>query len=525
MGIFSYLIENWQNVLSLTLTHIQLTIFSVAIAILIGVPLGILISYVRPLSKPVLGFSSVVQAIPSLALLGFLIPALGIGATPAIVMVVLYSLLPIIKNTATGLSNIDQDLVEAGTGIGLTKFQILYKVKIPLALPVIMAGVRISAVGAVGLVTIAAFVGAGGLGSLVYAGITTIDNAQILAGAIPACLLALGMDFIFSQVEKSVSPISLRSDIKSLDKEKIKKIRKNQKIGLSVSSAILVIIILISIVPSFGSSQKTITVGSKDFTEQRILANIYADLIEENTDLKVDRKLGLGGTQIVFTAVESGSVDFYVEYTGTIYSSLLKQTDKRTPDETYDYVKQQLNDDYNLSVLDPIGFNNTYTLAVEPELAEKYNLKTFSDLAAVSDQLRIAPTIEIMNRPDGLENLLTTYNMKFQKTTPMNSTLRYTAIDTGESDVIDAFSTDGLLKKFELVVLEDDKDYFPPYYAVPIVRPELFVEYPELEGVFDQLVGKIDDDTMRELNYKAEVENQKPEKVAHDFLVEQGLVK
>lgn len=525
MGIFSYLIENWQEVLSLTLTHIQLTIFSVAIAILIGVPLGILISYIRPLSKPVLGFSSVVQAIPSLALLGFLIPVLGIGATPAIVMVVLYSLLPIIKNTATGLSNIDQDLVEAGTGIGLTKFQILYKVKIPLALPVIMAGVRISAVGAVGLVTIAAFVGAGGLGYLVYAGITAIDNAQILAGAIPACLLALGMDFIFSQVEKSVSPISLRTDIKSLDKTKIKKIRKNQKIGLSVSSAVLAIIIIISLVPSFGSSKRTIVVGSKDFSEQLIIANIYADLIEENTDIKVDRKLNLGGTQIVFNAIESGSVDFYVEYTGTIYSSMLKQTDTRTPDETYTYVKQHLKDDYNLDVLDPIGFNNTYTLAVTPALAEQYNLTTFSDLAAVSDQLRITPTIEIMNRPDGLKNLMTTYNMNFKDTKPMNGTLRYTAIDTGESDVIDAFSTDGLLNDFGLVVLEDDKNYFPPYYAVPIIRPDTLAEYPELQAVFDELTGIITDETMRELNYKVDVEKQKPEKVAHDFLVEQGLVK
>lgn len=524
MGFFTYVQNNWQEIISLTLTHIQLTIFSVAIAILIGVPLGILISYIRPLSKPVLGISSVVQAIPSLALLGFLIPVLGIGSTPSIVMVVLYSLLPIIKNTATGLSNIDADLIEAGTGIGLTKFQILYKVKIPLSLPIIMAGVRISAVTAVGLVTIAAYIGAGGLGYLVYAGIRTVNNAQILAGAIPACLLALGMDFIFAQVEKSVSPISMRSDIKSLDKEKIISIRRKQKIGLSISSIVLILVILASIIPSLGGGSKTIVIGGKDFTEQNIIANIYAELIEDRTDINVTKKLDLGGTQVIFSAVESGDVDFYVDYTGTIYASMLQQTESKTPDETYDFVKNKLETDYNLTAMDPIGFNNTYTLAVRQETAEKYNLKTYSDLAEVSNELIITPTIEIMNRPDGLPNLLTLYNMNFKETSAMEGSLRYTAIENGQSDVIDAFSTDGLLIQFDLFVLEDDKNYFPPYYAFPIIRPDTLEEYPELEEVINLLNGRIDDDKMRELNYYVDVEKQNPQDVAHNFLVEEGLV-
>ena len=186
MDFINYMIENKDQSLSLFLEHIELTVLAVAFAILIGVPIGIFISYVKKLNKPVLGIASVVQAIPSMALLGFMIPFLGIGTVPAIVVVILYSLLPIIKNTYTGISGISDTMIEAATGIGLTKGQILFKIQIPQALPVIMAGIRISAVSAVGLMTMAAFIGGGGLGYLIFSGIRTVNNYQILAGAIPA---------------------------------------------------------------------------------------------------------------------------------------------------------------------------------------------------------------------------------------------------------------------------------------------------------------------------------------------------
>lgn len=210
MKTLSYMIENSSLVLSSLLAHIQITLFSICLAILIGVPLGILISYIRPLKKPVIGVANVVQAVPSIALLGFLIPMLGIGEKPAIFMVVIYSLLPIIKNTTTALSSINEETIQAAKGIGMTKFQVLRKVKLPLSLPVIMAGVRISAVTSVGLVTIAAIIGAGGLGYLIYSGIRTVTPEQILAGAIPACLLALFVDFLASLVERMVTPVCFR---------------------------------------------------------------------------------------------------------------------------------------------------------------------------------------------------------------------------------------------------------------------------------------------------------------------------
>lgn len=190
--------------------HIQLTLIAVLIAILVGIPLGILITQFKKVSGPVIGFANLIQAIPSLALLGFLIPFVGIAEKPAIIMVVLYSLLPIIKNTHTSLINIDKDLIEAAKGMGMTKRQILFKVQLPLATPVIMAGIRISAVLAVGLMTIAAFIGAGGLGDLVFRGVQTTNNNMIIWGAFPACILALLMDFLLGLVEKLTVPKGIR---------------------------------------------------------------------------------------------------------------------------------------------------------------------------------------------------------------------------------------------------------------------------------------------------------------------------
>ena len=245
MSFFTYVMNNYDQILSLLVEHIKLTSIAVLFAIIIGVPIGIIISYVKKLNKPVLGVASVIQAIPSMALLGFAIPFLGIGTLPAIVMVVLYSLLPIIKNTYTGINSIDSAMLEAATGIGLTRWQVLYKVQIPLALPVIMAGIRISVVTAVGLMTMAAFIGGGGLGFLVFSGIRTVNNNQILAGAIPACLLALFVDYIVGLIEKLVTPISLQKT-SDFNKKMLMKKRRHQKWILLVTALILGILFLVT---------------------------------------------------------------------------------------------------------------------------------------------------------------------------------------------------------------------------------------------------------------------------------------
>lgn len=281
MNFLTYVMENSEQILALLIEHVNLTILSVSLAILIGVPLGILISHFSKVNKPIMILANVIQAVPSMALLGFLIPFLGIGVIPSVFMVVLYSLLPIIKNTFTSISGINPQVIEAAEGIGMTKFQILFKVQIPMALPVIMAGVRISAVTAVGLMTMAAFIGAGGLGYLVFSGIRTANNFQILAGAIPACLLALFIDLLASIIEKAVVPEGI-----NLKNKSSKKGRLLQK-GVMATVLILTLYTFINAgISKFTTNDKTIVVASKDYTEQEIIGNILADLIEEKTNYK-----------------------------------------------------------------------------------------------------------------------------------------------------------------------------------------------------------------------------------------------
>lgn len=522
-GFLSYLFQNKEQILTLLLEHIKLTSVSVGLAILIGMPLGIGISYIKKMNKPVLGIASVIQAIPSMALLGFAIPFLGIGETPAIVMVVLYSLLPIIKNTTTGIDNINKEMIEAARGIGLTKFQVLIKVQLPLALPMIMSGIRISSVTAVGLMTMAAFIGGGGLGYLVFSGIRTVNNYQILGGAIPACLLALIVDGLFGIIEKLVTPISIQK-VNGNSKISATKKRKIQKSILIVSASLLAIILGFNGFSRIATNKNSIVIGSKDFTEQEILSNMIAELIENKTDISVERKLSLGGTQVAFSALKNGDIDMYVDYSGTAYGDTLKYPAISNVEEVYNTVRKDFKEKYNIDVLKQMGFNNTYALAVRKDTAEKYNLKSISDLAEVGDKLIAATSLEFLNREDGIKGLVKAYNFNFKDSIGIDGSPKYTALMNNESDVVDAFSTDGLLKKFDLVVLEDDKQFFPPYYAIPLVREEAAKKYPEIVPLIEALGDKLNDDIMSELNYKVDELKEDPEKVAIDFLKENGLI-
>lgn len=513
---FNYLSSSYEQILNLLGQHIYLSVISVLIAVIIGIPLGILISREPKLSKPIIGTTNVIQAVPSLALLGFLIPFIGIGSAPAIVMVILYSLLPIVKNTYTGLTNIDPDILEAAKGIGLTKSQTMKKVQLPLAFPMIMAGIRISAVTAVGLMTIAAFVGAGGLGYLVFSGVQTVDNYMILAGAIPACILALLIDFIVGKLETSFSYTNKQ-------KSSSKASRKIKRLAIGFASIIIVAGGAFTVYSKVNAEEK-IVIGSKNYSEQLILGNMLADLVESKTDLEVERKLNLGGTQVAFGAINSGDIDMYVEYTGTGLVNILKQPAQSDSDKVYDYVKKEFKEKYGIDMFKPLGFNNTYALAVRQDTAEQFNLNTVSDLAKISDGLIMGPTIEFSNREDGLTGLEKAYNMKFKDVQSVDGGLRYTALDNHKSDVIDAFSTDGLIEEFGLKVLEDDKKFFPPYYAVPIVKEETLEKHPELKEALNSLAGKLTDDKMRNLNYKVDSMKESPAKVAKEFLQEEGLI-
>ncbi|MBW9155636.1 ABC transporter permease/substrate-binding protein [Clostridium tagluense] len=512
-SFINFIIERKTEISDLLMQHVQLTVFSILMSIIIAIPLAILIVRFRKLSGPVIGFTNIVQSIPSLALLGFLIPVVGIGSTPAVIMVVMYSLLPIVKNTYTGLTNISPALIEASDGMGLTQTQVLLKVRFPLAMPIIMSGIRVSSVTAVGLMTIAAFIGAGGLGYLVYSGVSTVNNNMILAGAIPACLLAILLDFILGKVENVVVPEGIRTTSKA---GKTNSLFKNKKFRIG-AMALVVILIVGSLVSSLNKSKNTIVVGSKNYNEQIILGNMVASLIEHKTKYKVERKFNLGGTAVIFNAMKSKNLDCYVEYTGTGLITILKKPSISDPAKTYNVVKEDFAKNYGIELMKPIGFNNAYIMAVNKSLAKKNNLKTVSDLAKISPTLNAGFTMEFTNRSDGYPGLQKKYNLNFKNVKGIDGGLRYTALDKNETQVLDANSTDGLLQKFDLALLKDDKNFFPPYNPVPIVRSESLKKFPELKGVLLQLEGKVTDEDMQKLNLKAD-NGEDPKKVAEDFL-------
>ena len=393
-----------------------------------------------------------------------------------------------------------------------------------MALPVIMAGVRISAVTAVGLMTMAAFIGAGGLGYLVFSGIRTVNNLQILAGAIPACLLALLVDFLMGMVEKLVTPISLQKNF-GKSKEALRKSRKRQKVTLGITAALILVLLGNSVLAGLNKEERTLVIGSKDFTEQLILCELYADVIEHETDITVERKENLGGSQVCFEAMKKGEIDMYVDYTGTIYVNLLNRPAKADMEAVYQECKEEMKSQYDIQLLQQANFNNTYTLAVSQETAKKYGLNTIEDLKSCDSKLVIGTTLEFQNRQDdGLPGLIDKYGFDFKDTVGIDGSPRFTALLNQEVDVVDAFATDGLLKKYGLKVLEDQDGYFPPYYAVPMITQEALDLYPEVEAVINNLSTYLTDEVMQNLNYQVDEEGKDPADVAKEFLQEQGLI-
>lgn len=520
MTFWEFIAHNYRQIFFLLGVHIQLTVISVGLAVLIGVPLGIMITHYKRLDRPVLGTANLVQAIPSMALLGFAVPFLGIGAIPAVAVVILYSLLPIIKNTYTGIENINPQMVEAARGIGLTNFQVLWRVQIPLALPVIMAGVRISAVTAVGLMTIAAFIGAGGLGFLVFSGIRTVNNNQILAGAIPACVLALSVDFLIGKIEKLATPKGMQLSTASAQKKK-----GHSKLILGVAGAAVCALFLVTYMTKPAQQAKVLTVAGKDYTEQLILVHLVADIIEDRTDISVNRKPNLGGTQVCFSALKGGDIDLYVEYSGTAYGDTLAYPPISDVQQVYETVKKDFKNKFNIESLRQMNYNNTYTLALLPETVEKYKLKTFSDLVTTAKDLRIGASLEFLNREDGILGLQKKYGFTFGQAVGLEGSQRYIAIMNKNVEVVDAYSTDGLLKKFTLITLVDDKHFFPPYYAMPIARAEVVEKYPEIVPVLEELGLHLDEQTMIDLNYQVDELQKQPPEVAREFLLEKGLIR
>ena len=287
----------------------------------------------------------------------------------------------------------------------------------------------------------------------------------------------------------------------------------------------IALVFLLSIALTGCSGGDKIVIGSKDFSENILLGEIFSQLIEAKTDIKVERKLNLGGTFVCFEAIKNGQIDIYPEYTGTGLTAQLKMDVIGEPDEAYRVVAEEFNKQFDIKWLSPLGFNNTYTLAVNDKVYQQYGVETFSDLAKISENLVFGAEHEFFDRQDGYEGLVEKYSLKFRgEPKKMNVSLKYQAIGNGDMDVTDAFATDGAIKQYNLKVLTDDLGFFPPYYAAPIIRNATLERYPELEDVLNTLANTIDDATMTELNYKVDVEGKNVATVAKEFLNERGLL-
>lgn len=272
------------------------------------------------------------------------------------------------------------------------------------------------------------------------------------------------------------------------------------------------------------SNSGTIRIGHKNFTEQRILGQMFAALIEEKTGRKTDVK-EFGGTNIAFEALKSGEIDIYPDYTGTAYGAILGLNELNNPDEIYDYVVKVYKDEFNVIWGSQLGFNNTYTFAVLPEIAEKYNLKTISDLKKVAPELKFISTTEFLERSDGLPGVKEAYGgFEFAKELSMDPGIRYAAISEKQGDLMDAFSTDGKLLEYNLVVLEDDKGFFPPYYVAPLFNGDFYENNSDVYDALEQLKDIISDEDMMKMNYEVDTNGINEREVAEDYLKEKGLI-
>lgn len=502
-NLLSTLNDRKGEVFTTIVEHIQISFIALLIAILIAVPLGIALTKTKRLSEVIMNLAAILQTIPSLALLGLMIPIFGIGRLPAIIALVVYALLPILRNTYTGIKEVDPSLIEAAKGIGMKPVRRLTRVELPIAMPVMMAGIRTAMVLIIGTATLAALIGAGGLGDLILLGIDRNNASLILIGAIPAALLAIMFDLILRYMEKL----------------------SYKKLLITVGVMILIILLVI-VVPLFGKKGDTITLAGKLGSEPSIITNMYKILIEDETDNTVDVKDGMGKTSFLFNALKSDDIDGYLEFTGTVLGELTKE-DLKSKKETavYQQAKQSLEKKYDMTMLEPMKYNNTYALAVKKDFAKENNIKTIGDLQKVEDKLKPGFTMEFNDRPDGYKAVSKAYGLDLSNIKKMEPKLRYTAVEKGDINLIDAYSTDAELKQYDMVVLKDDKHVFPPYQGAPMFKEKFLKEHPEIKKPLNKLKGKISDEEMQEMNYKVTVKNEDPYKVAKHYLEQEGLVK
>lgn len=477
----------------------------VGLALIIGIPVGVILTRFERLANPSLSCLAVIQTVPSLALLGLLIPLMGIGRPPSLVATVLYSLLPIVMNTYVGIVQVSEAVKDAARGLGMTPGQILRRIELPLALPVILAGVRTGVVYAIGVITICALAGAGGLGEYITRGLARGDNGLILLGAVPILLLTLIAFW-------SIGGIAVLA-------------KRNISLGLAVATLLSLGLAGYAVVESLPKKRADLVIGSKNFTENIVLAEIMRQMIEAHTGLEVEARYGLS-SNLAYKALLAKSTDLYPEYTGTLLTAVdaLNLPVPKDRSRITELVRKEMEKKFDLLLLEPFGLNNTHAMCVPGQLAKDYQLRTIGDLRK-TPSLRAAFASEFLDRPDGWPNLAKTYGLELSEPPKMvEPELMYVAMREGQADLCSGFSTDWQIRDYGLVVLQDDLHYFPSYHAAPLARKEVLTRHPILKDVLGRLAGTIDDETMRSLNAEVAVKKRSEVEVAREFLLDKRLI-
>jgi osmoprotectant transport system permease protein len=485
--------------------HVRLTLAALAAGVLLAVPAGLLVSRTRSLEAPALALASVIQTVPALALLAVMVPLLsslglpGIGTLPAFLALVLYSLLPILRNTVTGLHGLDPAILEAARGLGMTSRQRLVHVELPLALPVIVAGVRTATVWTVGMATLSTPVGAPSLGNYIFGGLQTRNTAAVLTGCLAAACLALALDGLVRTAALGLS--ARRPGL------------------LAAASFSLLALAVWAWTPATRHEQasRAIVVGAKTFTEQYILAEVLAGTVREKTG-RPARVLPSLGSTVAFDALRRDEIDLYVDYTGTLWATVMgRKGSGGSRAQVGEETRRWLLENAGVTVAASLGFENAYCFAVRRQAADRLGLRTLGDLAGQARELSLASDYEFFAREEW-RAVGAAYGLEFREKRTMDPSLLYEALAAGQVDVITAYSSDGRIGALGLVVLEDERHAIPPYDAVVLASPRLARDAPDVLVAVHGLEGAIDVVSMRALNLRVDEEHGSPADVAAAFL-------
>lgn len=496
--------------------HLFIVLAASILSICIGLPLGIL-SYVFPKArKAIMWVVDLLQTIPALALLGIIMVFAGAGKVTVITGITLYSLLPIVRNTCLGLQEVDPGVKEAARGMGMSKPYRVLRVEFPLALPTVFTGIRIAVVSAIGTAVFAAFVGGGGLGGIITQAIRVQDMGALLSSTCALMIIAIVLDLLMGKMEDM-----MRSNRGS-----------SRKLWYPVAAVLLAFVLLLpyGIKPK---AENELMLYDGNYSESQIMPHMVKILVEDKTDLKVtiqDQMTGINNFRALIG--DDHTCDMMLSYDGTVLTTFLHLDPTDVPEGVtlYDFANQLVYEKYGVRLLEKLGFDNTYAVAVPQSLADEYELETISDLVPVAGQFVFGAEHEFFTLEGTMKYGPFTefYGLKFKDISPVDVTLKYTAIQQGGFEVTEVYSTDGLNRKAQLKVLEDDRCFFPDYNGAFLVREDTFEKFadiaPELEDVLNLLAGQISDDDMVEMTYQVDVEGRTVDDVARDFLIERGFI-